>query len=298
MRARVAAIVTTYNRCAMLRRCLSSIRAQTGARCDLIIVDNASTDGTWDYLQGETDAITYRMSENGGGAAGFSMGMKLAWEAGYELMWLMDDDVTPEPDALAALLAADARLGGQYGFLYSRTLWVDGSLCRMNRPKISAGQAEVNGLTPIYQASFVSVLFPARTVQAVGLPIGAFFIWGDDVEYTRRIAVRASLTSYWVQASRVIHHTAQNTGSSIALDEPERIDRYFYAYRNERYLFGQEGFRARAYYLLKCGLNAARILFIGRGEKVRRFRVLRRGMIAGKHFRPTVEFVDRNRGEA
>ena len=46
----VLAVVVTYNRCKLLRRCLSSLEAQT-APCDILVVDNASTDETG-YWQG------------------------------------------------------------------------------------------------------------------------------------------------------------------------------------------------------------------------------------------------------
>ena len=46
------------------------------------------------------------------------------------------------------------------------------------------------GLVQAEQATFVSLLLRAATVQKVGLPIKEFFIWGDDIEYTRRIARR------------------------------------------------------------------------------------------------------------
>ena len=44
----------------------------------------------------------------------------------------MDDDCMPEKDALAALLRAERDLNGSYGFLSSRVLWKDGTLCDMN----------------------------------------------------------------------------------------------------------------------------------------------------------------------
>ena len=46
----VLAVVVTYNRCKLLRRCLSSLEAQT-APCDILVVDNASTDDTQALVQ-------------------------------------------------------------------------------------------------------------------------------------------------------------------------------------------------------------------------------------------------------
>ena len=291
----VVAIITTCNRCEQLRRCIACLQAQQGADCDILVIDNDSRDGTAEYLRAQHDVKVYHMAENTGGAGGFYTGIKLAYEAGYGRFWLMDDDVMPAPDALARLLAADEQLQGAFGFLYSETRWIDGSICRMNEPKLLRKLEATADLVPLQQASFVSILLPAETVAKVGLPIPEFFIWGDDIEYTRRIAVRSGLPCYWVRDSHVTHMTSQNVGSNIALDIPERIERYVYAYRNERYLYRQEGWKGFAYYWPKCWLNFGRILFLGRGLKKRRFRALMQGIKQGKRFNPQVRWPDESR---
>lgn len=288
----VVAIITTCNRCELLRRCISCLQVQQGANCDILVIDNNSRDGTAEYLRTQHDVKVYHMAVNTGGAGGFYTGIKLAYEAGYERFWLMDDDVMPAPDALAHLLAADEQLQGVFGFLYSEVRWIDGSICKMNEPKLSSGRMATIGLVPLQQASFVSILFPATTVAKVGLPIPEFFIWGDDVEYTRRIAVRAGLPCYWVRDSHVTHVTSKNVGSSIALDMPERLERYVYAYRNERYLYRQEGWKGIVYYWIKCLLNFGRILILGRGFKKQRLCSLLRGIRKGRNFRPQVRWPD------
>lgn len=110
---RVAAVVVTYNRAEMLRQCLMSLQKQT-MPCDILVVDNASTDDTQALVQraAQHDAsIFYRNTgENLGGAGGFNFGMRWAVEAGYAFVWVMDDDCFPEPVALEKLLDADRLL--------------------------------------------------------------------------------------------------------------------------------------------------------------------------------------------
>ena len=288
----VVAIITTCNRCELLRRCIACLQVQQGANCDILVIDNDSRDGTAEYLRTQHDVKVYHMAENIGGAGGFYTGIKLAYESGYERFWLMDDDVMPAPDALARLLAADEQLQGAFGFLYSEVRWIDGSICKMNEPKPSSRRTATADLVPLQQASFVSILLPATTVAKVGFPIPEFFIWGDDLEYTRRIAVRATLPCYWVRDSHVTHMTSKNVGSSIALDMPERIERYVYAYRNERYLYRLEGWKGIAYYWLKCALNFSRILIFGQSFKKRRLHALLCGIRKGKTFNPEVRWPD------
>lgn len=86
---KVAAVVVTYNRKELLRECLNALLNQTRPLDEIIVIDNASTDGTQEMIAKEFPYITYvLMSENIGGAGGFHEGMKLAYEKGYDWIWV------------------------------------------------------------------------------------------------------------------------------------------------------------------------------------------------------------------
>ena len=294
---RVAAVVVTYNRLPLLQKCIEKLEGQTEP-CDILVVNNASSDATAEWLA-EQERKNARLharntGANIGGAGGFNYGMRWAVEAGYSLLWLMDDDCLPEPNALENLLDADAVLKGDYGWLSSVALWTDGTECKMNRQKLVKNarrrKAYINyGLLQANQATFVSLLLNAKTVRRVGLPIKEFFIWGDDIEYTRRIAIREKLPSFVVEKSRVLHAMKDNNGSSIATDREERIDRYCYAFRNEAFTYRQEGVRGICYYIAKCALNFCRILVKAPGQKAKRIIVLSGSMVRGMAFCPKIE---------
>lgn len=289
---KTAAVVVTYNRLDLLRQCAQALRNQTVA-CDILIVDNASTDGTSQWLASQPDLHYRDTGSNLGGAGGFNLGMRWAVETGYDYVWVMDDDTLPQPDALEKLLEADKILEGNYGWLSSVALWTDGSECRMNRQKLNKRFYEFSpllkyGLVQAEQATFVSLFLRSETIRRFGLPIKEFFIWGDDIEFTRRIAVRGGLPCFTVGQSQVIHATKSNVGSNIALDDVERIGRYFYAFRNEAHLYRQEGIKGRAYCAAKRCRDFLWIIRYGK-PKWPRFRVLFRGIWAGFFFRPEVE---------
>lgn len=295
----IVAVIVTYNRIDMLRQCIQHVQAQT-VLCDILIIDNASTDGTEVFVKQLTDARIhyYNIGENLGGAGGFNMGMKLAVERGYDYVWIMDDDCLPKADSLEQLLLADKLLGSKenYGFLSSAVLWTDGSECRMNRqkrvsePKKEQQKHEAIDLEKIKQATFVSLLIPAKTICRAGLPIKEFFIWGDDIEYTRRIALSEKMPSYLVKRSKVIHAMKNNAGSSIAVDDIERLARYEYAFRNEAFLYRKEGWKGVCYYCAKCGLNIGRIIFKKNNHKAKRLKAIASGMIKGVFFNPKIEY--------
>ena len=290
----VAAVVVTYNRLELLRQCVEALRAQTTA-CDILIVDNASTDGTDQWLASQPDLRCRNTGSNLGGAGGFNYGMRWAVEAGYAYVWVMDDDTLPMPDALQKLLEADGVLEGNYGWLSSVALWTDGNECRMNRQKLKKSFYEYSpllkyGLVQAEQATFVSLFLRADTIRQFGLPISAFFLWSDDIEFTRRIAVRGGIPSFTAGQSQVVHATKSNVGSNIALDDVERIDRYFYAFRNEAYLYRQEGIKGWLFCFAKRCRDFLRIARYGRPVGPR-LGVLLRGMWAGVLFNPSTEYI-------
>lgn len=296
---KVSAVVVTYNRIELLKECLNALIGQSYP-CDILVVDNASTDGTDEYIQtikSKYNNLYYKNTEaNIGGAGGFNFGMRWAVEEGYEYVWVMDDDCLPYSDALQKLIEADGILKENYGWIASAVLWKDGHECKMNRVKLKKSFYEYleymqYGIVQAEQATFVSLFLKAKTIKEAGLPIKEFFIWGDDIEYTRRISVRMKLPCFIAGKSKVIHAMKENTGSNIATDIPERIDRYKYAFRNEAYLYRQEGWKGICYYFAKCSWNLLKIIISNNNEKIRRSYVLIKSVLIGIFFKSEIEYV-------
>ena len=291
---KIAAVVVTYNRLKMLQQCVEALRSQS-ADCDILIVDNASSDETGLWLASVPDVFSRRIEKNRGSSGGFNYGMRWAVEAGYDYIWVMDDDTLPKTDALEKLLEADNILRGNYGWLGSVVLWTDGNECKMNRQRLKKSFYEYiplmkYGLVQVEQATFVSLLFQSETLLRFGLPISEFYLSADDIELTRRIAVRGNVPCFMVGRSQVIHASKSNIGSNVALDDIERIERYFYAFRNEAYLYRQEGIKASVRCLARRCRDFLRILRFGK-HKWGRLQILFRGIWAGFFFNPTVEMI-------
>ena len=132
---KVIAIVVTYNRKQLLKECVNALINQDYKNCDVLIVDNASTDGTREYIEEEMEnnRVHYvNTGSNLGGAGGFNYGMKEAYKLGCDFMWIMDDDCIVHKNSLTELINADKQLKGKYGFLSSKVLWKDNTICKMN----------------------------------------------------------------------------------------------------------------------------------------------------------------------
>lgn len=302
------AVVVTYNRLELLKEGIQAILGQTSP-CDILIVDNASTDETpiWakDFIKTHPTVFYENTGANIGGAGGFNYGMRRGVEMGYDYVWIMDDDAIAKPNALEELQKADQKLrqkSSAYGFLASVVYWTDGSLCEMNRqrtkthyilPEDVEKALKNKVMIPIETATFVSLLIPSETIRAVGLPIKEFFIWSDDVEYTVRITIHHKMPAYIVPESAIIHKTNNNVGSSIVRDDAERIDRYRYAIRNGNYAYRHYSARHFCSYLYTLTKSWFRIWFCSKDHKIKRSHVLISSFWKGFFFRPQVEYIDK-----
>ena len=303
------AVVVTYNRLELLKEGIEALLQQT-VPCDILIVDNASTDETplWaaEFIKTHPSVFYENTGANLGGAGGFNYGMRRGVKLGYDYVWIMDDDAIANPDALEELQKASTRLEQQdpetpYGFLASVVYWTDGALCEMNRQRtkthyllkedVDSALAK-NELIPIETATFVSLLIPSKTILRVGLPIKEFFIWSDDVEYTVRTTIRNQMPAYIVPTSSIIHKTKNNAGSDIVLDDTERIDRYRYAVRNGCYAYRHYSFRHFCGYLFNLCKSWIRVWFCAKDHKIKRSWVITSSFFKGLVFHPPVEYVN------
>jgi GT2 family glycosyltransferase len=231
----IAAVVVTCNRLALLQECVGALRAQTRKLDEIIVVDNASSDGTAEWLAKQTDLQVVTQA-NLGSAGGQSTGIKTAYLHGHDWFWCMDDDTVPHPEALEKFVVTPYVQDPATGFLGSLVLWTDGTPHRMNQPSpiqhwrwyntvLADRCVRVDGCT------FVSVLVSRQAVAAVGLPLKEFFIWCDDIEYFRRIVRR--FNGYCVLDSVVVHKTKVHTGG-VPVDQVSEADcaKYCYGLRN------------------------------------------------------------------
>jgi rhamnopyranosyl-N-acetylglucosaminyl-diphospho-decaprenol beta-1,3/1,4-galactofuranosyltransferase len=232
---RVTAVVVTRDRLPLLKQCLDALREQTRVPDGVLIIDNASSDGTEAFLADAEPGIrVVRSAENIGGAGGFNRGIALARQHGHDWIWLMDDDTIPSPDALEQLLTAQQEAPTPPVVLASRVTWTDGTPHPMNQPWPKQDDpallsAVATGMLPLRACSFVSALIHRDAVDRHGLPHAHYFIWNDDLEYTARILRKE--TGYWVPASHVEHRTARPVSSAGATGP-----RFYYAIRNRLFM--------------------------------------------------------------
>ena len=297
MKPKTAAVVVTYNRKALLEKCLNALLAQT-FRCDIYVIDNASDDGTGDMIREQftqPSVFYFNTGANLGGAGGFEYGLKKAVEAGYTYAWLMDDDTIPEHKSLEMLMRADRALDGDWGILSSVARWTDGSVCKANRQKktlftfVKNEEIEKRKLIRTQMVSMVSLLVKTSVVREMGLPKGEYFIWTDDYDFSGRISKKYPV--YVVTPSVVTHEMKENKKANFAIEKGDRIDRYQYLFRNDVDCYRQFGIKGWAYIIFKDAYATVNVLLKAKEEKGRKVLTIWKGFAKGLAFQPKAKAV-------
>lgn len=188
-----AAVVVSYNRLPLLKKCLAALEGQTRKLDEIIVVDNGSTDGSADYVQTHHPEITlFRTERNLGGAGGFAWGVEISLAHGHDAAWLMDDDAEPELDAAAPLIDTFQEMEPRPAFIASLVTAGRGVFNEGNAPAVlsdaqfQSRAAELGGFA-VRTATFVGVMVNLKAAAATHLPLSDYFIWVDDAEYTHRL---------------------------------------------------------------------------------------------------------------
>lgn len=201
---RICIVIVTWNRLDMLKACVSAARANA-READILVVDNASTDGTGKWLVEQEGVSVLSLPENTGGAGGFAAGLSWACKRGYDWMWIMDDDVVALEGALevltdnaghadviqAAKQEADGRECVFEGLLDPRT---------MRRRRIPVSSVPDCGFVPCNVATFEGLFVSRCVVERIGLPDPSFFYGLDDLFY----GYRASEVSRFIFVPRFV----------------------------------------------------------------------------------------------
>jgi GT2 family glycosyltransferase len=325
MSEKVAAVVVTYNREQLLSECLEAIKNQSRKLDAIYIVDNKSDKPTPELLikkgwidnfpeispeeneiqekriENEQNGISLnvvyiRKKENDGGAGGFYEGIKQAYEGGYDLIWIMDDDVIPRPEALQELILASCRLK-KFGFLCSRVVGNNG--ISMNIPEIDYKKGKNfypvwdelldHGLVRVKSATFVSVLFPSEIIKQVGYPVREMFIWGDDAEYTLRIS--GNYPCYLAGKSVVCHKREISKPPSVKVEkDKKRVEMQQYYFRNSIYNNRRHTSKSRLFVFLMESLY--KIFFLLMHLRFYAAYIVIKGIMKGMFFDPEIHYPD------
>lgn len=221
---RLTLITVTYNAATVLDDFWTSLQAQRGVDWSLIVVDNASTDGTIEKLatiELHPRVTVIRCTKNTGAAEGNNIGLRHALRDAPDHIVLCNNDILFEPDVLSDLVETKHALPPgvvtpTMVFEDDRTaMWFErGEISRRFGVRclhVAAGDRQ--GL-PVYSTDYAPttfVLFDREAVEAVGEIDKAYFAYWEDADYMWRL--RQAGYGIWVDAGvSIVHKVSQSSG--------------------------------------------------------------------------------------
>lgn len=187
----VLAIVVTYNARKWIDRCLGSLM-DSSVKTTILVVDNASTDGTADYVHDfypEVELV--EQTENTGFGAANNIGLKRVLEGRYSFAYLLNQDAWVEKDTIEKLIRA---WSDEYGVLSPVQLNAKGKMDKQFAKKcasfIKNAPQDDENRKPVVEVPFVMAahwLVSRAAIEKVGGFSPAFPHYGEDDNYIDRL---------------------------------------------------------------------------------------------------------------
>lgn len=269
----LSVVIVNYNTKTLLRDCLHSVLDSRGLNgLDVIVVDNASTDGSADMVREEFPQVHLIASPvNGGYSYANNLGLRAAQPSRYYL--LLNPDTVVPPSALAEMVAyMDARPDA--GVAGPRLVLADGSLdlaCRRGFPTPMVSLYRLSGLSRLFpksrrfgrynmtyldpddEAEVDSVVGAFMMVRAEAMhqagPLDeTFFMYGEDLDWAYRIRQKGWKV-YYNPAVTVLHYKRAASRHSR---------RAQFEFQRAMYIFYRKHYAATTnralHFLILCGL--------------------------------------------
>lgn len=204
----VAISIVNWNTPEQTLACLRAVRAATYTNVRVVVVDNASRDDSIARIRAEHPEVTVLANPRNAGYAG---GHALAWNAARDwqadALWLLNADASPEPEALAQLVAAWRRFGDAiYGGVVLRTRGDGAALfdfpnkffdplatpATWQRDCDVVFDADWAAREPLRVGAVSGAAFfvPLRVVERHGWMDTAWFMYCEEIDYCYRLRER------------------------------------------------------------------------------------------------------------
>jgi GT2 family glycosyltransferase len=244
---RVTAIVIAWNPGPRIDACLTALQAQDHADLDIIVIDNASADGTADLVATRHPAVKLVANDTNRGFAG-------AANQGYDLasgaaVMTVNPDIVASPSfvrRLAAVLDSDPRTGSVAGLLVRPDGTVDSAGHEIFHPRLFRNRGEGDGIERYQEPGIVfgttgaaglyrrTALEDAAGTDPAGRPWdeGCFAFW-EDVDLDWRLA-RLGWRCRFEPSARAVHERGvARASASEFVEELNWRNRFRVIWRND-----------------------------------------------------------------
>lgn len=210
----VATIIVTYNRVELLKKSVSAHLNQSKQSDVILVVNNASTDGTTIYLDELENRFknirVINLKENTGGAGGFYYGLNFLKDEmdTIDWVWMMDDDAIPNINALENLCKYAHNESNIYASLPQEQGICSWSNLNMDSKELKFVN-NYNEIEEVKWAPFLGFFISLDLVKMIGLPNKGYFLAADDVEYSMRAKKYGS--QIFIVRDSILNHPLSDT---------------------------------------------------------------------------------------
>ena len=256
---KIGVVLVTYNRSKMLIRTLEAFEKQSMQPKYIIVVNNASTDDTADFLKKwKKRATIYKKivihnEENLGGSGGFNIGLSRAQKLDANWIWVSDDDAIPAWDAIElADFFLDAFCDEKVSAICGQVI-NHGKIDTQHRKRYKIKGAKVidepvpkeeyeNSTFELNAFSYVGTIINRKKLEICGLTRSDYFIWFDDTEHSLRLSEIGKIIC--VTSIKITHDV---------MPKVETKWKYYYGIRNRADMY-KNHFPYRCYFTYRLSM--------------------------------------------
>jgi GT2 family glycosyltransferase len=186
-------VIVNYNGGKNLLECLKSVYASHYKNFEVVVVDNASNDGSIEEVRPHFSKVHYIMNgKNSGFAGGVNLGIRFALEKMADLIFLLNNDAILEPETITSLEKEERKYGsgifspritsmdGKNWFSSGKVLWWRMRAIHQERKK---------NISKTYKSEYVpgcAMLISKKVFGATGIFDENFFLYYEDVDFCLR----------------------------------------------------------------------------------------------------------------
>lgn len=224
----VVAVVVNWNGAALLEPCLSTLRASSYPNLRVLVVDNASADGSRDLVRSRFPTVRLVESDrNLFFAGGANVGVQLALEEGADYVLVMNNDTETAPSAVEALVAA-AREHPRAAFLgpmiyyhdAPTTIWSFGgrvSYWTGAIHHVGIREADTGQYADVLEVDYVTgcaMMGSLQAIRSIGLMDEGYHMYNEDTDWCAR-ATKLGYSVLAVPGAKVWHKVSMSSGGGL-----------------------------------------------------------------------------------
>jgi GT2 family glycosyltransferase len=240
----IGVVIVTYNRKEKLKKALKAYDQQIFLPCEIIVVNNASTDGTneildrWKSENSIYSKVVIDSKYNVGGSGGFYLGEKRALHDNISWIMIADDDAYPDTDYIKKIYAyINSYKDKEPISIVSGKVIENGDIINIHRSfwrsqwdrnfHRPASRTDYNDIFYPDFASYVGIIINGKFLKKAGLVDKDLFMWCDDTEHTFRLGRFGKIVCI---PDTSIYHDVSESNKSISW-------KTYYGYRNDLLFF-------------------------------------------------------------